>query len=109
MNKRCKRCSLCESRSKVVVGKGNIKSKILIVGEAPGKDEDREGIPFVGEAGKVLDKMLAFMNLTLDSTPIFFASLFNLFSYSSVPYPRKKMKTLLGCSSNTCGIALIIL
>jgi len=50
----------------IVVGKGNIKASILFVGEAPGKNEDLQGLPFVGAAGKNLDKLLAKVGLSLD-------------------------------------------
>jgi DNA polymerase len=57
--KRCRRCPLGGTRTKFVFGVGNQQADILFVGEAPGRDEDLQGIPFVGRAGKLLDKMLA--------------------------------------------------
>ena len=51
----------------IVVGKGNLNADILFVGEAPGKNEDEQGIPFVGRAGKNLDKMLKKVGLTLEN------------------------------------------
>jgi DNA polymerase len=54
----CKKCVLCETRKNVVWGEGNKRAKIVFVGEAPGGDEDRQGRPFVGRAGKVLDDLL---------------------------------------------------
>jgi len=51
----------------IVVGKGNINSDILLVGEAPGRNEDLRGIPFVGAAGKNLDKLLNKVGLTLEN------------------------------------------
>ena len=56
--KNCCRCDLCKTRTSVVFGVGNRKSKILFVGEGPGENEDMKGEPFVGRAGKLLDKML---------------------------------------------------
>jgi len=50
----------------IVVGKGNLNAKILFVGEAPGRKEDEQGLPFVGAAGKNLDKLLAEVGLSLD-------------------------------------------
>lgn len=50
----------------VVVGKGNLHAEILFVGEAPGRNEDEQGLPFVGAAGKNLDKLLAEVNLSLN-------------------------------------------
>jgi len=55
----CRRCRLSEGRTKVVPGVGPIKSKIMFIGEAPGKDEDLKGEPFVGRAGRLLDEALA--------------------------------------------------
>lgn len=54
----CRGCSLCETRTNTVFGDGNPSAGIVFVGEAPGRDEDLQGIPFVGRAGKLLDKIL---------------------------------------------------
>ena len=54
----CVRCPLAETRTKVVFGAGNSNAELMFVGEAPGADEDRRGLPFVGRAGKLLDQML---------------------------------------------------
>lgn len=59
--KECVRCPLHKSRKNVVYGVGPVDVDILIVGEGPGADEDAQGEPFVGKAGKLLDKMLAAM------------------------------------------------
>lgn len=61
LQKLCSNCYLCElskSRHKVVFGKGNIKSDILFVGEAPGATEDSQGEPFIGRAGEMLTNMI---------------------------------------------------
>lgn len=55
----CRACKLCESRTQTVFGVGPEQSALLVVGEAPGADEDAQGEPFVGRAGKLLDQMLA--------------------------------------------------
>lgn len=57
----CKRCRLCEQRNSIVFGSGNAKAKLLFVGEGPGADEDQQGLPFVGRAGKLLTKMIEAM------------------------------------------------
>jgi len=63
----CQRCpSLCKSRTQVVFGSGNSKAEVLFIGEAPGAEEDRQGIPFCGASGKVLQELLASINLTRD-------------------------------------------
>jgi uracil-DNA glycosylase len=56
--KKCTRCELSETRTNVVIGRGNKKANILFIGEAPGKDEDESGMPFVGRAGKFLDSYI---------------------------------------------------
>ena len=58
-----KNCTLKISATNIVFSDGNPKSKIMLVGEAPGSNEDQEGLPFVGRAGALLDKMLASINL----------------------------------------------
>lgn len=55
----CTRCGLCESRTQAVPGVGNGAADLLVIGEAPGQEEDRQGEPFVGRAGQLLDRMLA--------------------------------------------------
>lgn len=54
----CTRCPLSESRTNVVFGVGQPTSELMFVGEAPGRDEDRQGVPFVGRAGQLLDQLL---------------------------------------------------
>jgi DNA polymerase len=59
----CTACQLCQTRTKVVFGAGNADANLMFVGEAPGANEDRLGLPFVGQAGKLLDKLLAEIGL----------------------------------------------
>jgi uracil-DNA glycosylase family 4 len=59
----CTKCGLCRSRTKTVFGTGDEKAKWLFVGEGPGRNEDLQGEPFVGPAGKLLDNMLLTMSL----------------------------------------------
>jgi uracil-DNA glycosylase family 4 len=54
----CTRCNLSSSGSSVVVGSGSLDAAIVLVGEAPGRKEDESGLPFVGSAGKLLDRLL---------------------------------------------------
>ncbi|PIG94517.1 uracil-DNA glycosylase [Gloeocapsopsis sp. IPPAS B-1203] len=63
----CHRCGLGETRTHAVVGRGNLQAPIMIIGEAPGQNEDETGLPFVGKAGQLLDKILASVNLDTDS------------------------------------------
>jgi uracil-DNA glycosylase family 4 len=55
----CRQCELGEGRARAVPGEGNLKARLMFVGEAPGTDEDRQGRPFVGAAGKFLDKIIS--------------------------------------------------
>ncbi|MBQ1352260.1 MAG: uracil-DNA glycosylase, partial [Oscillospiraceae bacterium] len=59
----CQSCILYEKRTNMVFGVGNRQSKVLFVGEGPGEQEDLQGEPFVGRAGKLLDDMLALIHL----------------------------------------------
>ena len=68
--KSIKNCELKKSANKIVFSDGNINSKIMLVGEGPGAQEDQEGLPFVGRAGKLLDKMLSSINLSRQQTYI---------------------------------------
>jgi len=60
----CTRCALAQGRTQVVYGSGNPNAELVFVGEAPGFHEDQQGVPFVGQAGKLLDKLLAGIDLT---------------------------------------------
>lgn len=59
----CRRCALSESRNAIVFGVGNANADLVFVGEGPGREEDRLGEPFVGEAGQLLDRILLAMGL----------------------------------------------
>lgn len=61
--KNCKGCQLSNTRTKLVFGAGNAGAPVMVIGEAPGRDEDLQGIPFVGKAGALLTKMLAAIQL----------------------------------------------
>jgi uracil-DNA glycosylase family 4 len=61
--KDCSKCKLCETRNSIVLGEGNYYAKVMFIGEGPGAEEDRQGRPFVGAAGQLLDKMLAAIGL----------------------------------------------
>ena len=63
----CSKCDLSEKRTNIVFGEGNVEGKIMFIGEAPGGDEDKTGRPFVGRAGKLLDKGLSALNLSRES------------------------------------------
>lgn len=65
----CVACKLCEGRRQTVFGVGNQEADWMIVGEAPGEQEDRQGEPFVGKSGQLLDNMLRAISLTRDPGP----------------------------------------
>lgn len=65
----CRACELCESRQQTVFGVGHPQAHWMIVGEAPGEQEDRQGEPFVGAAGHLLDQMLAALRLSRQDGP----------------------------------------
>lgn len=60
----CTRCALCQTRTQTVLGDGDPQAKLMLIGEAPGFHEDQQGIPFVGEAGQLLNKILNAIELT---------------------------------------------
>jgi uracil-DNA glycosylase len=62
----CVRCPLSKGRTQVVVGNGDLDADLMFVGEAPGYHEDRQGLPFVGQAGKLLDRLLGGIGLSRD-------------------------------------------
>ena len=70
-----KNCSLKNSATNMVFSDGNPKSKVMLIGEAPGSNEDQEGLPFVGRAGALLDKMLASINL--DRKNVYISNIIN--------------------------------
>lgn len=69
----CRKCRLWETRTNVVIGVGNRNADIMFVGEGPGQQEDLQGEPFVGPAGKLLDKMLA--SIGLDREKVYIANI----------------------------------
>jgi DNA polymerase len=62
----CHRCELANTRTHAVVGRGNLKAPIMVIGEAPGQNEDETGLPFVGRAGQLLEKILASVKLDIE-------------------------------------------
>jgi DNA polymerase len=63
---RCRKCGLSSTRRHVVFGSGDPKARLMFIGEAPGEDEDIQGLPFVGRAGQLLTKIIEAMGLTRD-------------------------------------------
>lgn len=69
----CRGCGLCDTRHNVVFGVGNENADIMFIGEGPGEQEDLQGIPFVGPAGKLLDDMLSIIDK--DRTNVYIANI----------------------------------
>lgn len=69
----CKKCKLCTGRHNIVFGTGNQNADIMLIGEGPGADEDSQGIPFVGKAGKLMDT--AFKGLGIKRENIYIANI----------------------------------
>ena len=66
----CDRCPLGQTRTKLVFGTGSPSARLMFIGEAPGRDEDAQGIPFVGRAGQLLDRIIVAMGLARDEVYI---------------------------------------
>ena len=62
----CEKCALYQTRTNVVFGRGSENASLLFIGEAPGENEDKTGLPFVGAAGKLLDRYLAYAEIGED-------------------------------------------
>ena len=71
--KQCKKCRLCQTRNNVVFGVGNKESDLMFIGEGPGADEDIQGEPFVGKAGKLMD--MAFDVVGLKREEVYIANI----------------------------------
>lgn len=69
----CQKCRLCQNRTKIVFGIGNKNADIMFIGEGPGADEDKQGIPFVGKAGKLMDR--AFEGLGIERGNVYIANI----------------------------------
>jgi len=69
----CTKCKLCSNRHNVVIGTGNKNARIMFIGEGPGADEDIQGLPFVGKAGKLMDK--AFQGVGIKREEVYIANI----------------------------------
>ena len=69
----CKKCKLCANRRNIVFGQGNKNAKIMFIGEGPGADEDMEGLPFVGKAGKLMNE--AFKGIGINREEVYIANI----------------------------------
>ena len=71
--KECKKCKLCQNRNNVVFGTGNRQASLMFIGEGPGADEDLQGTPFVGKAGKLMN--MAFEAIGLKREEVYIANI----------------------------------
>lgn len=71
--KNCTKCKLCQNRTNTVFGVGNIDADVMLIGEGPGADEDKEGEPFVGKAGKLMNQ--AFLGQGISRDKIYIANI----------------------------------
>jgi uracil-DNA glycosylase family 4 len=78
----CTRCRLAQGRTQVVFGSGNPRAELMFVGEAPGFHEDKQGLPFVGQAGKLLDKLLA--GIGMQRADVFVANVLKCLRYTTL-------------------------
>ena len=85
--KSCTRCPLGSTRLNAVPGEGNVDADVMFVGEGPGFDEDRQGRPFVGRAGQLLDKMIVAMGLTREQ--VFIANIAKCHPMTDPLHPEK--------------------
>lgn len=69
----CKKCKLCANRNNIVFGQGNKNADIMFIGEGPGADEDMQGLPFVGKAGKLMN--MAFEGLGINRSEVYIANI----------------------------------
>ena len=69
----CKKCRLCTNRTNIVFGQGNKKARLMFSGEGPGADEDKQGIPFVGKAGQLMNN--AFQALEINREDVYLANI----------------------------------
>lgn len=69
----CKKCRLCTNRTNIVFGQGNKKARLMFIGEGPGADEDKQGIPFVGKTGQLMNN--AFQALEINREDVYIANI----------------------------------
>lgn len=69
----CKKCKLCNNRNNIVFGTGNREAEVMFIGEGPGADEDMQGIPFVGKAGKLMN--MAFTGIGINREEVYIANI----------------------------------
>ncbi len=94
----CTLCPLAQSRTKVVFGAGNADADLMFIGEAPGAEEDKQGLPFVGRAGGLLNELLAGIGLRRED--VFIA---NTLDVPAAREPRSAADRARDLPSRTCS------
>jgi len=89
----CKRCGLHLSRTRAICGEGNLKAKIMLIAQAPGEKEDREGVMFIGPSGQVLEELLSQAGITREEI-----YMTNLIKCMLPKYRRPKEEEIKACS-----------
>ena len=100
----CTRCPLASTRTQVVFGSGDANAELMFVGEAPGYHEDQQGVPFVGQAGQLLEKLLNGIGLT--RADVYIANVLKQFSTFAVAGASSQPKFGGGgggCCGGSCG------
>ncbi len=95
----CTRCRLCEQRTKLVFGDGNPDANLMFVGEAPGRDEDMQGLPFVGRAGQLLTKIIEAMKLTREQ--VYIANVVKCRPETATPPPTRSRPVSPSCCARS--------
>jgi uracil-DNA glycosylase family 4 len=90
---RCHRCDLGNNRTHAVIGRGNLQADVMIIGEGPGQNEDETGLPFVGKAGQLLEKILASVNLSSEQD-IYIANAVKCLAGSTQIFTKQGIKRL---------------
>ena len=85
----CKKCRLCTNRTNIVFGQGNKKARLMFIGEGPGADEDKQGIPFVGKAGQLMNN--AFQALEINREDVYIKEKI-VSKTKNTPWINKKLK-----------------
>ena len=90
---KCEKCQLCKGRNKVVFGNGPVPCDLMLIGEAPGADEDEQGLPFVGRAGQLLTKILESVDIKRPD---------NIYIANTVKCRPPNNRAPLGSEQNAC-------
>ncbi|MFC1789467.1 uracil-DNA glycosylase [Patescibacteria group bacterium] len=91
--KKCKKCTLYKGRKNAVPGEGPINAKIMVIGQAPGREEDKTGRPFIGRAGKLLTKLLSLAKIKREK--VFVTSIAKCFPLKNRKPSKKEITTSL--------------